>query len=154
MSFQARIATAATVALALTATLYVYWTRTPQYTLLHALHVHGDGDRERLATLLEPEQPKSIMSVAASPAERATRYVALAGNHVLKKTYHINVTNMCIEGRRAVLRVEIAGTEYDLTFVEQRHGEWKLLPFDGWTRMAKQAVEQRNDQALWITARL
>jgi hypothetical protein len=64
MSSRTTIAIAMVLGLTAIATLYVYWTRTPQYTMLHVLAAYATANHEAAAIYIEND-PASPMNFSA-----------------------------------------------------------------------------------------
>lgn len=148
------IAIAALVGLVMIATLYVYWTRTPQYTLLHVLNAYAKGDHEGAAGYIEQRHPLKKRLHSVRRPENIIQHLARLQNETLERAYHLTVKESRIDARSAELHVTLNQTVYRLTFDEQKNGRWKLIDFEKREDFSKQAVKEMKDHPLLIMARL
>src|SRR5687767_7183806 len=130
MSSRTTIAIAAVLALTATATLYVYWTRTPQYTLLHVIDAYAKADYAAAAVYIEKEPSLKKGLHVARRTENVIHHLAGLQNETLARAYRVTVEASRIEGKTATLRVNVGEISYQLRFEEQIDGRWKLLDFE------------------------
>jgi hypothetical protein len=154
MSSLARIATAATVGLAIIGTLYVYWTRTPQYTLLHVLDAYAKAEHAAAAAYIEKEQPLKNRLHIQRRTENVIRHLARLQNETLARAYCVTVEESRMEGKTATLRVKVGETPYHLRFEEQADGGWKLMDFEDRQAFSALAIKRMKPNHFMMIARL
>jgi hypothetical protein len=106
--------------LATIATLYVYWTRTPQYTLLHVLDAYAKADHDAVAVFFENEQPRKKRFHVTQRTEDVTQHLTHLQNETLARVYGVTVEESRIDGKTATLRVKVGETAYRLIFRSKR----------------------------------
>jgi hypothetical protein len=153
MSSRTRIVIATVLALTAIATLYVYWTRTPQYTLLHILDAYTTADHEAAAVYIEEAPIKKRLHLTRR-AENVTHHLADLQNETLARAYHVTVEESRIDGKNAELLVRLNQTAYRLIFHEQNDGRWRLIDFEKREQFSTQAVLHMTDHPLLMIARL
>jgi hypothetical protein len=154
MSSLARIAIVAAVGLTMIATLYVYWTRTPQYTLLDVLNAYSHADPEGVTATIEKQPPLKSRLRVNGTRENVVQYLARLQNTTLERVYRITVEESRIDGTVATLRVKVDQTAYQLTFRQQMDGRWKLIDFENREQFATQALQHMKDHPFFLLARL
>jgi hypothetical protein len=135
-------------------TLHVYWTRTPQYTLLHVLDAYSRADHEGVTAYIEKEQPLKRTLRVKGERESVVQYLARLQNKTLERGYRVTVEESRINGKIATLRVKVDETAYRLTFLQQMNGRWKLIDFQNRDAFSEQAVKGMKDHPLLIIATL
>ena len=133
------------------ATVYTYWTRTPQYALLHALRP------ETGAEAMTHRDPKIVRKrpLAARPSrEPLTYHLATLQNRVLEKGYGIHVQHLDNEGRSVILRVDVNATDYALRLYEEPDGRWRLEDFPARADLFQVVTATRSHHPLLLLARL
>jgi hypothetical protein len=154
MSSRTSIAVATGLMLTAIATLYVYWTRTPQYTLLHILDAYATADHQATAAYIETDQPRKKRLHIPRPTEGVIHYFAGLQNATLARAYRVTVEASRIDGKNADLLVRLNQTAYRLIFHEQNDGRWKLIDFEKREQFSTQAVLHMTDHPLLMIARL
>jgi hypothetical protein len=154
MSSLGRIATVITVGLTMMATLYIYWTRTPQYTLLHVLDAYAKGDHAAAAVYIQKEPPLTNRLHVQRRTENVIHHLAGLQNETLARVYRVTVEESRIDGKAAELHVTVSQTAYRLTFHEQKDGRWKLFDFERREAFSAEAVKGMKEHPLLIIARL
>jgi hypothetical protein len=124
------IAVATGLMLTAIATFYVYWTRTPQYTLLHILDAYATDDHQATAAYIETDQPRKKRLHIPRPTEGVIHYFAGLQNATLARAYRVTVEAAHIEGTTATLNIKVGETPYHLRFDEQIDGRWTLMDFE------------------------
>src|SRR5688500_3319832 len=81
------------------ATVYTYWTQTPQYALLHAFRSHARGEP---MTYLAPETARKRALTAPREREPLTKHLAALQNRVLANGYGVHVQHLDDEGHTVV----------------------------------------------------
>lgn len=137
----AKITVAMVLVLTGTATLYVYWTRTPQYTLLQVLHAYAQADLQRVALHIEEEQPLKKRLRVQPRTENVMQQFARIQNEALEVAYRVTVEEAHIGGTRADLHVRLNEMPYQLTFDVQQDGRWKLIDFKDRQTFSEQVVK-------------
>jgi hypothetical protein len=130
MSCRTTIAVATVVVLTTIATFYMYWTRTPQYTLLHVLDAYATADYQAAAVYIQKELPLKKKLQVQRRAENLIHYFAGLQNATLARAYRVTVDASHIEGTTATLSIKVGETPYQLKFDEQINGRWKLRDFE------------------------
>jgi hypothetical protein len=154
MSSRTIIAIATVVVLTALATLYIYWTRTPQYTLLHVLNAHATAGYEATAAYIETEpRHKKRLHVPRRP-EKMIQHLTQLQNDTLAQAYHVTVEDSRIEGNTATLQVKVGETAYHLTFEERKDGRWTLMEFAGRQAFSQRAIKGMKPHPLMIISRL
>jgi hypothetical protein len=89
-----------TAALFLTAiaTLCVYWTRTPQYTLLHVLDAYATADYQAAAVYIGNELPPKNKLQVQRRAENLIHHLVGLQNETLLRAYRVTVEGSRIDG--------------------------------------------------------
>lgn len=151
-----RITIAIATVLVLTAigTLHVYWTRTPQYTLLHIFNAYATADHEAVAVYIEKEQPLKKRLHVQRRTENVIRHLADLQNETLARAYRVTVEESRIDGKNAELLVRLNHIAYRLTFREQNDGRWKLMEFDEREAFLAHAIRHIRHDPLFALARL
>jgi hypothetical protein len=129
MSSRTIIAIATVVVLTAIATLYIYWTRTPQYTLLHVLDAYATVDHQAAAAYIDSEQPRKKRVLVPRRTEGVIHHFAGLQNATLARAYRVTVEASHIEGTTATLSIKVGEKPYQLRFHEQIDGRWKLMDF-------------------------
>lgn len=154
MSSRISISMATVFGLAIIATLYVYWTRTPQYALLHVLDAYAKTDHEGMALYIEKEQPLKNSLHVQRQTENVIQHLAHLQNETLERVYRVTVEESGIDGKLATLRVKVDETAYRLTFIQQMDGRWKLVDCQNRQAFSEQAIKSMKDHPLLIIATL
>lgn len=136
------------------ATVCVYWTRTPQYALLHVLRSEGGHGLEQGASPVNREGGGKKARRLPQRTEKLMDYLVRLQNETLEQTYGVRVETISIEQRRAVLIVKLNETIYSIPFYEQPDGCWRLAAFEKRERFLREASEQKKDNRVSIIARL
>jgi hypothetical protein len=110
------VAIAPTLALIAIATVYMYWTRTPQYTLLHVLDAYATADPQAAAVDLEKEPPRKKKVQVQRQTENLIQHLAVLQNETLAHPYRVAVEASRVDGKNAELLVRLNGIAYRLTF--------------------------------------
>src|SRR5690348_3151357 len=97
------------------ATVYTYWTRTPQYALLHALRAEAP---EEQAAPRERESVSTRSFTLRHRRESLIAHLAAVQNRVLATGYGVQVQRLEDEGRTVVLHLDVHHRGYTLTFTE------------------------------------
>ena len=100
------------------ATLYVYWTRTPQYNLLHILDAYATADHQATAAYIETDQPGKKRLHIPRGTEGVIHYFAGLQNATLARAYGVTVEAAHIEGATATLSIKVGEKPYQLRFEE------------------------------------
>jgi hypothetical protein len=148
------IVVATVVVLTTIATLYVYWTRTPQYTLLQVLDAYATRDHDAAAEYLNKEPPRKQRLHIQRRTENVIRHLAALQNETLAHAYRVAVEASRVDGKNAELLVRLNGIAYRLTFHEQNDGRWKLMEFDERDVFSAHTMQHRRQDALFLLARL
>ena len=154
MSSRTTIAVATVLVLTALATLYIYWTRTPQYTLLHVLNAHATAGYEATAGYIETEQPHKKRLHVPRRIENMIQHLTQLQNDTLAQAYHVTVQDSRIEGNTATLRVKVGETAYHLRFDEQIDGRWQLMDFEDRQAFSELASKRMKRNHFMILARL
>jgi hypothetical protein len=154
MSFRTAIAIAAALSLTAIATLYVYWTRTPQYTLLHILNAYATADHQAAAAYIEKERPLKRSLHVTRRTENLIHHLAGLQNETLARAYRVTVEASRIEGNTATLRIKVGETPYQLRFDEQLDGRWTLMDFEDRQAFSERAIKRMKPSHFMIIARL
>ena len=154
MSSRTTIAITAALFLTAIATLYVYWTRTPQYTLLHVLDAYATADHQAAAAYIDSEQPRKKRVLVPRRTEGVIHHFAGLQNATLARAYRVTVEASHIEGTTATLSIKVGETPYQLRFDEQIDGRWKLMDFEDRQAFSELASKQMNRNHFMILARL
>jgi hypothetical protein len=154
MSSRTIIAIATVVVLTAIATLYIYWTRTPQYTLLHVLDAYATARHEAAAAYIETEQPHKKRLQVSRRTENMIQHLTQLQNDTLAQAYHVTVQDSCIEGNTATLRVKVGETSYQLTFEQRKDGRWTLMDFEERQLFSQQAIKGMKPYPFMIISRL
>ncbi len=149
-----RITTVTVLGLTVMATLAVYWTRTPQYTLLHVLNAYAEADHEAADRYLAKESPVKPSLHVPRPTENVIRHLVRLQNETLARAYRVTVEASCIDGKTAELHVRLNEMPYRLRFHEQQDGRWKLVDFKTREAFSEQAVKGMKAHPFTILARL
>ena len=135
-------------------TLHVYWTRTPQYTLLHIFNVYATADHEAVAVYIEKEQPLKKRLHVQRRTENVIRHLADLQNETLARAYRVTVEASRIEGTTATLRIKVGEMPYQLRFDEQIDGSWKLLDFEDRQAFSELVMKAMTPNHFMVFARL
>jgi hypothetical protein len=154
MSSRITVAIAATLALIAIATLYMHWTRMPQYTLLHVLDAYATADPQAAAVYLEKEPPRKKKVQVQRQTENLIHHLAVLQNETLAHAYRVAVEASRVDAKNAELLVRLNGIAYRLTFHEQNDGRWKVMEFDQRDVFSAHAMQHRRHDALLLLARL
>jgi hypothetical protein len=154
MSSRTTIVIATVLALTALGTVYVYWTRTPQYTLLHVLHAYATANHKAAAVYLDKEPPLKKKLQVQRRAENLIHHLAALQNELLARAYPVTVEASRIEGTTAILSITIGETPYQLRFDEQSDGRWKLMDFEGRQTFSERAIKRMKLNHFMIIARL
>ena len=154
MSSRTTIAIAAALSLTAIATLYIYWTRTPQYTLLHVLDTYATANHAAAAAYIENEPPLKKGLHVARRTENVIHHLAGLQNETLARAYRVTVEASRIEGKIATLRIKVGETPYQLRFEEQVDGHWKLMDFEDRQAFSALAGKRMQPNHFMILARL
>ena len=154
MSPRVSISITTVFGLAIVATLYIYWTRTPQYTLLHVLDAYATADHEAADAYIENKPPLKKKLQVPRRAENLIHHLAALQNEMLSSTYRITVDASRIEGTTATLRIKVGETPYQLRFDEQTDGRWKLIEFEDRQAFSQLASKRMKPNHVMILARL
>jgi hypothetical protein len=154
MPSRTTIVIATVVALTAMATLYVYWTRTPQYTLLQVLNAYAKTDHAAAAVHIEKEPPLKKKLRVKRRTENLIQHLTGLQNDTIARVYHVTVEASRIEGNTAALRVKLGETAYQLSFEEQRDGRWKLMDVEGLAELSTSVVRKTHHQLSLIMAAL
>jgi len=154
MSFRTIIAVATVVVLTTIGTLYMYWTRTPQYTLLHVLDVYATANHETAIVYLEKYAPLKKKLQVQRRAENLIHHLAALQNKTLARVYHVTVEASRIDGTTATLSITVGETPYQLTFDEQINGRWKLRDFEDRQAFSALASKGMTPNHFMILARI
>jgi hypothetical protein len=154
MSSRTTIAITAALFLTAIATLYVYWTRTPQYTLLHVLDAYATADHQAAAAYIESKPPLKKGLHVARQTENVIHHLAGLQNETLARAYGVTVEASRIEGVTGMLRIKVGETSYQLRFDEQIDGRWKLREFENRQAFSDLASERMTPNPFMILARL
>jgi hypothetical protein len=154
MSSRTTIAITAALFFTAIATLYVYWTRTPQYTLLHVLDAYATADHQAAGLYIEKEPTLKKGLRVTRRTETVIHHLAGLQNETLARAYRVTVEASRIDGKNADLLVRLNQTAYRLIFHEQNDGRWKLIDFEKREQFSTQAVLHMTDHPLLMIARL
>jgi hypothetical protein len=154
MSSRTTIAIATVLVLTAIATLYVYWTRTPQYTLLHVLDAYVTADHQAAAAYIESKPPLKKGLHVPRRTESVIRHLARLQNETLTRAYRVTVEDSRIEGNTATLRVKVGETPYHLRFEEQIDGRWTLMDFEDRQAFSELASKRMTPNHFMMIARL
>ena len=133
------------------ATAYTYWTRTPQYALLHALR---SQERNKRMMSHAPERGHKRTLTARSEREPLTRYLAAVQNRVLAKGYGVHIQHLADKGHTVVLRLHVNDRDYALTFYEQPDGRWRLEDFPARADLVRDVTATPRHHPFLLLARL
>jgi hypothetical protein len=154
MSSRITIAIATALSLTAIATLYIYWTRTPQYTLLHILDAYATADHQAAAAYIQQEPPLKKKLHVQRRAEKVIRHLAALQNETLARAYRVTVEASRIEGKTATLRIKVGEMPYQLRFEEQIDGRWTLMDFENRQAFSELAIKRMKPNHFMIIARL
>jgi hypothetical protein len=154
MSSRTTIAITAALFLTAIATLYVYWTRTPQYTLLHVLDAYATADHQAAAAYIESKPPLKKGLHVARQTENVIHHLAGLQNETLARAYGVTVEASRIEGVTGMLRIKVGETSYQLRFDEQIDGRWKLMDFEDRQAFSELASKRIKPNHFMMLARL
>jgi hypothetical protein len=154
MSSRTLIAVATGLILTAIATLYIYWTRTPQYTLLHVLHTYATANHEAAAVYLDKEPSLKKKLHVQRRAEKVIRYLAGLQNATLARAYRVTVEASRVEGTTATLRIKVGEAPYQLRFDQQIDGRWTLREFEDRRAFSELAIKAMKPNHFMILARL
>lgn len=154
MSSRTKIAIAAALSLTAIATLYVYWTRTPQYTLLHVLDAYATAGHGVAVAYSENEPPLKKSLHVTPRTENVIHYLAGLQNETLQRAYRVTVEASRMDGKRTTLRVKVGETLYQLTFEERMVGRWNLMDCEDRQAFAELAIKQMKPSHFMMIARL
>jgi hypothetical protein len=148
------IVVATVVVLTTIATLYVYWTRTPQYALLQVLDAYARANHETATVYFGKHPPLKKKLQAQRRAENLIHHLAAVQNKTLARAYRVTVEASHIEGTTATLSIKVGETPYQLRFDEQIDGRWKLMDFEDRQAFSELASKQMKPNHFMIRARL
>ena len=148
------IAIAMVLGLTAIATLYVYWTRTPQYTLLHVLDAYATADHQAAAAYIENKPALKKGLHVARQTENVIHHLAGLQNETLARAYRVTVEASRIEGAIGTLLIKVGETSYQLRFEEQIDGRWKLMDFEDRQAFSALAIKRMKPNHFMILARL
>jgi hypothetical protein len=154
MSSRTTIAITAALFFTAIATLYVYWTRTPQYTLLHVLDAYATADHQAAGLYIEKEPTLKKGLRVTRRTETVIHHLAGLQNETLARTYRVTVEASRIEGNTATLRIKVGETPYQLRFDEQLDGRWTLMDFEDRQAFSERAIKRMKPSHFMIIARL
>jgi hypothetical protein len=154
MSSRTTIAITTVLALTAIVTLYVYWTRTPQYTLLHVLDAYATADHQAAALYIERQQTLKKGLHVTRRTETVIHHLAGLQNETLARAYRVTVEASRIEGNTATLRIKVGEIPYQLRFEEQLNGRWKLMDFEDRQAFSELASKRMKPNHFMILARL
>jgi hypothetical protein len=154
MSSRTSVAVATGLILTATATLYVYWTRTPQYTLLHVLDAYATADYQAAAVYIGNELPLKKKLQVQRRAENLIYHLAGLQNETLLRAYRVTVQASRIEGTTATLSIKVGETPFQLRFDEQINGRWQLRDFENRQAFLELAIKRMTPNHFMILARL
>lgn len=154
MSSRTTIAIIAAVSLAAIATLYVYWTRTPQYTLLQVLNAYATADYQAAAAYIENKPTLKKKLHAQRRTETMIQHLVGLQNATLARAYRVTVEASRIDGTTATLSIKVGENPYQLRFAEQTDGRWKLMDFEGQQTFSELASNQMKPNHFMVLARL
>jgi len=148
--------TAIATALVLTAigTLYIYWTRTPQYALLHVLDAYATANHQAAGAYIGNEPTLKKRLHVTRRTENLIHHLAVLQNETLARAYRVTVEALHIDGNTATLRIKVGETPYQLRFDEQIDGRWKLTDFEDRQAFLEVAVNRMKPNHFMILARL
>ena len=153
MSYRTRIAIAAALGCITIATAYVYWTRTPQYALLHVLDAYEKADHGALAAYIEDAKPRNTLYVPHRD-EKVLHHLARLQNEALARAYRLTVEESRVKGKIATLRVKVGETPYQLRFEEQIDGHWRIMDFEDRQAFLERTIKGMKPNHFMIIARL
>ncbi|HKO19735.1 MAG TPA: hypothetical protein VJU82_12700 [Acidobacteriaceae bacterium] len=133
------------------ATVYTYWTRTPQYELLHTLKSQEQGEP---MTYFPSERTRKRALTARVAREPLIKHFAALQNRVLSKGYGIEVQALDDEGHTVVLHLAINDRSYALTFSEQPNGRWTLEDSPARADLLRDVAAEAHHHPLLFLARL
>ncbi len=136
------------------ATVAVYWTRTPQYTLLHLLDASAERDHEAASAYVAKASPVKQSLHVPRRTEDVIRHLVRLQNETLARAYRVTVEASRIEGETAELHVRLHDMPYRLQFHEQPDGHWKLVDFEARQAFTAQAIKGRKAHPFTILAEL
>jgi hypothetical protein len=154
MSSRTRIVIATVLALTALGTIYVYWTRTPQYTLLHILDAYATADYQAAAVYIQKELPLKKTLQVQRRAENLILHLAGIQNATLARAYRVTVEASHIEGTTATLSITVGETPFQLRFDEQINGRWQLRDFEDRQAFSELATKRMTPNHFMILARL
>ena len=151
-----RITTVTVLGLTAIATVYVYWTRTPQYALLHIVSTYAEADYEAANAYVSKASPVKHRLHVPRRTEDGIHHVARLQNETLARAYGVTVEAWRLEGDIAELHVRLYDMPYRLRFHEQQDGRWKLVDFLGRDAFLAQATRAKGNKSdpFTILARL
>jgi hypothetical protein len=150
----AKAATVLIGSLAVIATLCVYWTRTPQYALLHVLENHGDPTQERTTAHTVKQDMGRQNPWLEHRTQPVMRYLAHLQNKMLEYIYGARMADARIEGSKAVLTVTLSKTVYSIPFYEEPNGRWRLVKFENQARLLREMSERKTHSLVSLVAQL
>lgn len=153
MSHRTKMAIASALALTAIATLYVYWTRTPQYALLRVLDAYANADQGAETAYVQNEKPKDTLYVTHRH-EKVIHHLARLQNETLARAYRLTVEEVRIEGKTATLRIKVGETPYQLRFEEQFDGHWRIMEFEDRQAFLERAIKGMEPNHFMLIARL
>jgi hypothetical protein len=154
MSSRTAITIATILALTAIATLYVYWTRTPQYILLRVMNAYATADHQATAAYIanEPTLKKGLHVTRRT--ETVIHHLAGLQNETLARAYRVTVEASRIEGITATLSIKVGEIPYQLRFDEQVNGRWTLRDFEDRQAFSELAINAMTPNHFMILARL
>jgi hypothetical protein len=154
MYLRTTIPVAAVLVFTAIGTLYIYWTRTPQYVLLHVLEAHAKADGKEVSRYIETEKPLNNKLIVKGRTEDVIQHLAAFQNKTLARTYGVTVEESRMDGKTAKLRVKVGETTYQLRFDEEIDGRWKLIDFEARQVFSEQAIKRMKPNHFIIFAGL
>ncbi|MBA2253432.1 MAG: hypothetical protein H0W13_12145 [Nitrospirales bacterium] len=135
---------------AVVATLYVYWTKTPQYALLQTLS--GDKHIAPAQSYSQPDQPTQKRLAVPVQREPLTTRMADLQSRLLLYQYGVKILTIQERAKRAMVQAQVNQTRYDMTFDEQPDGHWTLRQFAQREDFVREATARRSDNPFLLLA--
>jgi hypothetical protein len=137
------------------ATVWVYWTQTPQYVLLRILQSESGQGQQRAADLIYKGDEVKKRPPIQQRTEKLVHYLALLQNETLEQTYGLTIEQEArIEWNRAVLTVKLNNKLYSVPFHQQADGRWQVVDFENRGTLLREASERKTNSPVSIIARL
>ena len=140
--------------LLVTATLCVYWTRTPQYALLRVLDSHSDPRQERIMANTVKQHAGKQNPWREQRTQLVMQYLAYLQDKTLEHTYGLRIADARREGTKAVLTVTLSKTVYTIPFYEEPNGRWGLGEFEMEEKLLREVSERKTRSLVSLVARL